>query len=57
MPRSARVLIILTLTEARTGWLKQQVLERPRGTNSILVTHLPNMAAAFPQGDIRPVGW
>ncbi len=25
------------------------MLERPSGANTILVTHLPNMAAAFPQ--------
>ena len=36
-------------TEAQTTWLKKQVGELPRGTNTILVTHLPNMAAAFPQ--------
>jgi hypothetical protein len=37
------------VTEAQSAWLKQQVLERPRGTNTILVTHLPNMVRAFPQ--------
>ena len=37
------------VTDAQTAWLKQEVLELPRGTNTILVTHLPNMAAAFPQ--------
>ncbi|MCG6877572.1 MAG: hypothetical protein LJE96_00210 [Deltaproteobacteria bacterium] len=31
------------------SWLKMRVSEKPRaGTNSILVTHLPNIAAAFP---------
>jgi phosphohistidine phosphatase SixA len=37
------------VTEAQSTWLKRQVLELPRGMNTILVTHLPNMAAAFPQ--------
>jgi phosphohistidine phosphatase SixA len=37
------------VTEAQATWLKKQALERPRGTNTILVTHLPNMAAAFPK--------
>jgi phosphohistidine phosphatase SixA len=37
------------VSEARAAWLKKQVLERPKGSNTILVTHLPNMAAAFPQ--------
>jgi len=37
------------VAEAQSAWLKQQVLGLPRGTNTILVTHLPNMAAAFPQ--------
>jgi hypothetical protein len=37
------------VAEAQSAWLKQQVLDLPRGTNTIPVTHLPNMAAAFPQ--------
>jgi phosphohistidine phosphatase SixA len=37
------------VTAAQSSWLQQQVLERPPGANVILVTHLPNMAAAFPQ--------
>jgi phosphohistidine phosphatase SixA len=37
------------MTEAQSAWLKRQVLELPKGTNTILVTHLPNMTAAFPQ--------
>ena len=36
-------------TAAQAAWLKSQVLERPSGANTVLVTHLPNMAAAFPQ--------
>lgn len=34
---------------AQSAWLKQQALEVSRGTNIIIVTHFPNMAAAFPQ--------
>ena len=37
------------VTEAQSAWLKQQVRALPTGTNTILVTHLPNMAKAFPQ--------
>jgi hypothetical protein len=37
------------VTKAQSAWLQQQVLVLPRGTNTLLVTHLPNMAAAFPQ--------
>jgi phosphohistidine phosphatase SixA len=38
------------VTKAQSAWLQQQVLVvPPRGTNTLLVTHLPNMAAAFPQ--------
>ncbi len=37
------------VTAAQSSWLQMQVTERPTGTNIILVSHLPNMAAAFPQ--------
>jgi phosphohistidine phosphatase SixA len=37
------------VTQSQTAWLKQKVREFPRGTNTILVTHLPNMSGAFPQ--------
>ncbi|HMF14350.1 MAG TPA: histidine phosphatase family protein [Gemmataceae bacterium] len=32
----------------QTAWLQQRVTLRPRGTNTILVTHLPNISRAFP---------
>lgn len=33
----------------RSGWLRMKVTERPRGgTNTVLVTHAPNIAGAFP---------
>jgi len=53
------------VSQAQTEWLKKKVLEMPRGTNTVLVTHSPNTTAAFPdvptlaQGEalvIRPDG-
>lgn len=37
------------VSPSQTAWLRKKVTEFPRGTNTILVTHLPNMSAAFPQ--------
>jgi len=34
---------------ADTDWLKRQAAEFRPGTNTVLITHLPNMSAAFPQ--------
>jgi phosphohistidine phosphatase SixA len=36
-------------TEAQAVWLRQSVTQFPEGTNTILVTHLPNLTGAFPQ--------
>jgi phosphohistidine phosphatase SixA len=36
-------------TPAQAAWLQQQVTHFPAGTNTILVTHFPNITAAFPQ--------
>ena len=33
---------------AQVKWLQQRVREFPRGTNTVLITHVPNMSAAFP---------
>jgi phosphohistidine phosphatase SixA len=33
---------------AQVRWLQQQVRAFPRGTNTVLITHVPNMSAAFP---------
>lgn len=33
---------------AQTAWLQKKVKERPRATNTVLVTHVPNVSAAFP---------
>jgi phosphohistidine phosphatase SixA len=34
---------------AQTEWLQKKVKELPRGTNTLLVTHVPNILAAFPE--------
>ena len=36
-------------TEAQAAWLRSRVTQFPSGSNTILVTHLPNIAGAFPQ--------
>jgi phosphohistidine phosphatase SixA len=36
-------------TPAQAAWLQQQVTHFPVGTNTILVTHFPNITGAFPQ--------
>ena len=33
---------------AQTEWLQKKVKDLPRGTNTLLVTHVPNITAAFP---------
>jgi phosphohistidine phosphatase SixA len=35
-------------SEAQAVWLRKKVTEFPKGTNLILVTHFPNISAAFP---------
>lgn len=37
------------VVEAQSVWLKKKIIDLPRGSNTIVVTHLPNVAAAFPQ--------
>lgn len=37
------------VTEADGAWLRNRVAQFPSGTNTILVTHLPNITRAFPQ--------
>ena len=37
-----------TPDRAQTEWLQRKVKELPRGTNTLLVTHVPNVTAAFP---------
>ena len=36
-------------TAAQAAWLQKKVTQFPRGTNTIIVTHLPNLTGAFPQ--------
>jgi phosphohistidine phosphatase SixA len=36
-------------TPAQAEWLQKQVAHLPTGTNTIIVTHLPNITGAFPQ--------
>jgi phosphohistidine phosphatase SixA len=36
------------VSAAQTEWLQKKVKEFPRGTNSVLITHVPNITAAFP---------
>jgi phosphohistidine phosphatase SixA len=41
-------------TEAQAVWLRKKATEFPKGTNTIMVTHLPNLRGAFPQlGDVE----
>ena len=35
--------------EAQATWLKDKVTQVPKGTNTILITHMPNLSRAFPQ--------
>jgi phosphohistidine phosphatase SixA len=37
------------VTEADGAWLRNRVMQFPSGTNTILVTHLPNITRAFPE--------
>jgi phosphohistidine phosphatase SixA len=36
-------------TEAQAAWLQKRVTQFPTGTNTLLVTHAPNLTRAFPQ--------
>jgi phosphohistidine phosphatase SixA len=36
-------------TEAQATWLRRKVTELPKGTNMLIVTHMPNMSWAFPE--------
>ena len=37
------------VTEAQSAWLQKKVTQIPVGTNTVVVTHMPNIARAFPQ--------
>lgn len=36
-------------TQAQAEWLREKVKQFPKGTNTILVTHAPNLTGAFPE--------
>lgn len=36
-------------TAAQATWLQKRVTQMPKGTNTILITHQPNLVGAFPQ--------
>ncbi len=36
-------------TAAQAEWLRKQVTQCPAGSNTVLVTHLPNLTGAFPE--------
>ena len=40
-------------TEAQASWLRKKVTELPKGANTLIVTHMPNMSRAFPQSTER----
>jgi phosphohistidine phosphatase SixA len=35
-------------TEAQAVWLQKRVTQFPKGSNTVIVTHLPNLVGAFP---------
>jgi hypothetical protein len=35
-------------TEAQGAWLRERAMRLPKGRNTIIVTHMPNIARAFP---------
>lgn len=36
-------------SDSQAAWLRTKVKEFPAGTNTLIVTHLPNLSRAFPQ--------
>jgi len=37
------------VTDAQIAWLQKNITDLPKGTNTIIITHYPNMTKAFPQ--------
>jgi hypothetical protein len=37
------------VSSVQTGWLQKKVRESPSRTNTVLITHVPNVSAAFPE--------
>jgi phosphohistidine phosphatase SixA len=44
-------------TAAQAAWLQKQVTRFPTGSNTIIVTHFPNLMGAFPQQASGGGGW
>jgi hypothetical protein len=50
------------VSEAQAAWLRDRAARLPKGTNTIIVTHAPNLQRAFPawgavaQGEVVVVG-
>lgn len=42
-------------TEGQAAWLRKEVTQFPAGSNTLLITHLPNITKAFPQLTPAPV--
>jgi phosphohistidine phosphatase SixA len=38
-------------SDAQAAWLRERVTHTPVGTNTVIVTHMPNLARAFPEWD------
>jgi phosphohistidine phosphatase SixA len=36
-------------TAAQAAWLQKRITQMPKGTNTLLITHQPNLVGAFPQ--------
>jgi hypothetical protein len=36
------------VTDADGAWLRERATRSPKGTNTVIVTHMPNIARAFP---------
>jgi len=37
------------VADSQAVWLKEKVTQLPKGTNTLLITHMPNLTRAFPQ--------
>jgi phosphohistidine phosphatase SixA len=37
-----------SVADTQAAWLRRSAMDLPRGTNTIIITHLPNITSAFP---------
>jgi phosphohistidine phosphatase SixA len=44
--------IVQAAAQSQTAWLREQVARFPKAANTIVITHLPNIAAAFPEESV-----